>query len=69
MSKRLIQAAVEWAAYPPDQQRALLVASCRAVSAGKMPGGAWTALQPEAKLSARDIETICAAAQPASAAR
>jgi hypothetical protein len=51
----------EWTAYPPERQRQLLVASCRDVSAGKMPGGAWTLLHPEARLSAIDIETICAA--------
>ena len=28
----------EWAAYPPEQQRTLLAASCQDVSDGKMPG-------------------------------
>jgi hypothetical protein len=28
-----------------------------------MPGGAWTLLHPEARLSSQDIETICAAAR------
>src|SRR5690349_2612298 len=28
----------EWAAYPPERQRQLLVESCRDASAGKMPG-------------------------------
>src|SRR5215471_12728724 len=28
----------DWASYPPAQQRSLLSASCRDVSAGKMPG-------------------------------
>jgi hypothetical protein len=52
----------EWGAYSPVQ-RTLLVASCDDVSTGKMPGGAWTALHPEARLSSQDIETICAAAR------
>ena len=49
----------EWAAYPAEQQRQLLVASCRDVSGGKMPGNAWIWLHPEARLSAQDIGTIC----------
>jgi hypothetical protein len=58
----------EWAAYPPEVQRALLSASCEAASRGRMPGGAWTLLHPEARLSARDLTTICEAAQQASLA-
>ena len=49
----------EWASYPPDRQRALLAASCQDVTAGKMPG-AYTLLHPETRLSAQDIETVCA---------
>jgi Haem-binding domain len=56
----------EWATYPLDQQRAALVASCQDVSAGKMPG-AYALLHPEMRLSAQDIETICAAARQAEA--
>jgi heme-binding protein len=52
----------EWASYQPDVQRMLLSASCQDVSAGKMPG-AYTLVRPETKLSAQDIETICAAAR------
>jgi hypothetical protein len=52
----------EWAAYPPGRQRQLLVESCRDVSTGKMPG-LYTLLHPEMRLSAQDIETICAAAR------
>ena len=52
----------EWGAYSPSQQRTLLAASCDDASSGKMPGGAWTLLHPEARLSSQDIETICAAA-------
>jgi heme-binding protein len=54
----------DWASYRPEQQRALLSASCKDVSAGKMPG-AYTLLRPETELSASDIETICAAARRA----
>jgi heme-binding protein len=52
----------EWGAYPPDVQRMLLSASCDDVSSGKMPGP-YTLLRPETRLSASDIETICAAAR------
>ena len=52
----------DWAAYPPERQRELLVASCRDVSAGKMPG-AYALIRRETRLSAQDIETICAAAR------
>jgi hypothetical protein len=52
----------EWSGYPPEQQRALLAASCKDTSEGKMPGAyAW--LRPDTRLSARDVETICAAAR------
>jgi len=53
----------EWGGYSPGQQRTLLAASCDDASTGKMPGGAWTLLHPEARLSSRDIEHICAAAR------
>ena len=52
----------EWAGYPPDVRRTLLAASCQDVSAGKMPG-LYTLLRPETRLSAQDVETICAAAR------
>ena len=52
----------DWAAYPPERQRELLVASCRDVSAGKMPG-AYTLIRPETRLSAQDIQTVCVAAR------
>lgn len=57
----------EWAAYPPELQRQMLVGSCRDASEGKMPGGPYTLLHPEARLSANDIETICASARQADA--
>ena len=52
----------EWGGYSPEQQRALLDASCQAVSAGTMPG-AYTLVRPDARLSAQDVQTICAAAR------
>jgi Haem-binding domain len=56
----------EWAAYPPEAQRTLLSASCQDASEGKMPGP-YTLLRPETRLSAQNIETICAAARQAEA--
>ena len=53
----------EWGAYSPAERRTLLAASCDDASTGRMPGGAWTLLHPEARLSSQDIETICAAAR------
>jgi hypothetical protein len=58
----------EWGSYPPAQQRILLAQSCRDASSGKMPGGIYTALRPEARLSARDVELICTAARQTNAA-
>lgn len=57
----------DWAAYSPERQRELLAESCRDVTAGKMPGSPWTLLHPDARLSAQDIATICAAAHQAEA--
>jgi hypothetical protein len=53
----------EWATYSPAQQQMLLAASCQTAMDGTMPGSAWTLRQPEARLSAQDIATICAAAR------
>jgi hypothetical protein len=58
----------EWAAYSPAQQQMLLIESCRDASSGKMSSGIYTTLRPEARLSARDVETICAASRQVSAA-
>ena len=52
----------EWSTYPPDVRRTLLEASCQDATAGKMPG-IYASLQPETRLSARDVETICLAAR------
>lgn len=57
----------EWAAYPPERQRALLVASCQDASSGKMPGSAYTMLYPKTRLSPQDVATICGAAHQAEA--
>jgi hypothetical protein len=54
----------EWTAYQPARQHALLVEACRDVSTGKMPG-AYAVLHPDMRLSAQDIETICAASRQA----
>jgi hypothetical protein len=54
----------EWATYSPAQQQMLLLASCETAMDGTMPGSAWTLLHSEARLSAQDIETVCAAAPP-----
>lgn len=56
----------EWTGYPPEVQRALLAASCREATAGKMPG-LYTLVRSETRLSAEDVETICAAARQADA--
>lgn len=56
----------EWAGYRPEQQRKLLTASCRDVSNGKMPG-IYTLLHPDMRLTADEVETICAAARQADA--
>lgn len=52
----------EWASYSPEQQRILLAMSCRDATEDKMPG-VYANLRPETRLSAHDVETICAAAR------
>jgi hypothetical protein len=56
----------EWIAYSPEQQRLVLAASCDDATSGKMPG-AYTFFKPETRLSAEDIQTICAGAREANA--
>ena len=51
----------EWGAYPPEKRRALLDASCKDARNGKMPVQIYLRFRPEARLSASDVETICAA--------
>jgi hypothetical protein len=55
----------EWSAYSPPQQRALLMASCTAATAGTMPVGAYLRLRPDARLSAGDVAIICGASASA----
>lgn len=62
-SGRKVMNMSEWASYSPEAQRALMLQSCQAATEGKMPGGIYTRLRPEATLSAQDIKTICAASQ------
>jgi len=52
----------EWATYTPEQQRLLLAVSCDDAKSGKMPGP-YPYFKPETRLSAQDIQTICAAAR------
>jgi len=61
MSTRLKRTAVVLAIVFAAAQ---LAEACQDVSNGKMPG-AYTALRPETRLSARDAETVCAAASQA----
>ena len=53
----------EWATYPPAARRALLAASCQDAATGRMPMRAFLLVRPEARLSPRDVQTICAAAR------
>ena len=53
----------EWAGYSPQQRRAILATSCDDARNATMPMGAYLRLHPDAKLSPRDVETICGAAR------
>ena len=53
----------EWGAYPREKQQELLTASCRDATNGTMPMSVYLMLRPEARLSAQDAETICAASR------
>ena len=53
----------EWGRYSPAQRQALLAASCADAKQGRMPVSAYTWFQPEAGLSASDIDAICAASR------
>jgi hypothetical protein len=55
----------EWGGYTPERRRELLAQSCRDATAGKMPGSAWILLHPQAQLSAKDIDILCAAGREA----
>ena len=56
----------EWTSYSPEQQRALLLASCADVKTGKMPGKAYLAFRRDAQLSDEDVAAICSAAASSS---
>jgi hypothetical protein len=51
----------DWASYSPDKQRGYLAASCTDAKTGRMPMAAYLRFRPDARLSARDVETICGA--------
>jgi hypothetical protein len=55
----------EWTGYSPEQQRALLLASCADAKRGTMPIEAYVRVRSDARPSAGDVETICAAARQA----
>ena len=56
----------DWSAYSAEQRKSLLVASCLDAQTGKMPG-LYTLFRSETRLSAQDVETICAASRQAEA--
>lgn len=56
----------EWAGYPVETQRALLSRSCAAAKANTMPGS-YAYIRSDVRLSAQDVDTICAAANVMSA--
>jgi len=58
----------EWAGYSREQQGDLMLASCEDARDGSMPG-VYTSVRPATRLSARDIDTICAAARQTEAKR
>jgi heme-binding protein len=53
----------EWSSYSPAQQHAFLLASCADAKSGRMPMAAYLRLRPDARLSPREIETICGASR------
>ena len=53
----------EWTAYSPEQRRSLLMGSCQDARNGTMPMSPYTRFRPDAQLSPRDVEVICAAAR------
>lgn len=55
----------EWTGYSAEEQRALLLASCSDATLGTMPMKAYLRVRSDARLSARDVETICSAAPQA----
>ncbi|MGE3958346.1 MAG: heme-binding domain-containing protein [Vicinamibacterales bacterium] len=58
----------EFGTYAPKKQQHKLEEACDAVKEGEMPMWIYTLQHPDAKLQPGDVEAICAAAQPTSAA-
>ena len=56
-----------WTSYAPEQQRAVLLASCSDATLGTMPMATYLRFRSDAKLSNQDVETICSAAREAGA--
>jgi hypothetical protein len=53
----------EWTGYSPEQQHAILLASCTDATLGTMPMKAYLRFRHDARLSNQDVETICSAAR------
>lgn len=53
----------KWTEYPPGQQREFLLASCADAKNGTMPVPAYVRFRSDAKLTPRDVETICGASR------
>ena len=54
----------DWSGYTPTQRQAFLLASCTDARNGSMPMKAYLRFRRDARLSTRDVDTICSAAQP-----
>jgi hypothetical protein len=50
----------EWGQYDSDSARDILVEICRQVRKGAMPLRQYTLIHPSARLTATDVETLCA---------
>ena len=53
----------EWTRYTPEQQQALLLASCADAKRGTMPVKVYIRFRSDARLSGDDVDAICSAAQ------
>ena len=49
----------EWGIYDPEKKGELLEGICKEVTEGEMPGGSYTLLHPNAKLTTEDVNAIC----------
>jgi Haem-binding domain len=50
----------QWETYSPRQKRDTLESMCGLISTGRMPPRLYTAMHPEAKLSEKDKQAVCA---------